>query len=71
MVVEVVQDASSSGCGGRHEVKTSVDDTKSSQRTHRIEYGDRTGICLGTDMTISAYYFGILKLLCTHFEDYN
>ena len=20
---------------------------------------DRTGICLGTDMTISAYYFGI------------
>ena len=32
---------------------------------------DRTGICLGTDMTISAYYFGILKLLCTHFEVYN
>ena len=33
---------------------------------------DRTGTCLGTDMTISAYYFGIfLKLLCTHFEVYN
>ena len=25
--------------------------------------GDRTGICLGTDMTISAYYFGIFKII--------
>ena len=24
---------------------------------------DRTGICLGTDMTISAYYFGIFKII--------
>ena len=31
MVVEVVQDASSSGCGGRCEVKTGVDNAKSSQ----------------------------------------
>ena len=23
--------------------------------------GDMTGICLGTDMTISAYYFSIFK----------
>ena len=25
--------------------------------------GDRTGTCLGTDMTISAYYFGIFKII--------
>ena len=24
---------------------------------------DRTGICLGMDMTISAYYFGIFKII--------
>ena len=24
---------------------------------------DRTGTCLGTDMTISAYYFGIFKII--------
>ena len=38
---------------------------------HKEEYDDRTVICLGMDMTISAYYFGILKLLCTHFEVYK
>ena len=40
----------------------------------RVTHGlpvDRTVICLGTDMTISAYYFGILTLLCTHFGVYN
>ena len=29
----------------------------------RGDHGDRTGICLGMDMTISAYYFGILKFI--------
>ena len=27
--------------------------------------GDRTGICICTDIAISAYYFCILKILCT------
>ena len=27
----------------------------------QLQHGDRTGTCLGMDMTISAYYFGIFK----------
>ena len=28
------------------------------------DHGDRTGICICTDIAISAYYFCILKILC-------
>ena len=32
---------------------------------------DRTGICVCTDIAISAYYFGIFKILCTLYWIYN
>ena len=48
--------------------KPASNDSNSDSETengYKSASGDRTGICVCTDIAISAYYFCILKKLCT------
>ena len=45
---------------------------KTGHRLHcKSDIGDRTGICICMDIAISAYYFCILKILCTLYWIYS
>ena len=41
------------------------DDCYILKKIEDLIHADRTGICVCTDIAISAYYFCILKILCT------
>ena len=56
-----------------HMVPTRLEDMieEVEERLLWILNGDRTGICVCTDIAISAYYFCILKILCTLYWIYS